>query len=240
MIKGNSVLALIIARGGSEGLHRKNILPLVGKPLIAWSIETALKSKYVDRCIVSTDDKEIAATAEKYGADIPFMRPKELATAESTGNSVIKHAILHLQDLNQLYKYTILLEPTSPLTETSDVDAALEKLIDNRKIADAIVGCSKVEYAHPVYDARINKNGLVEPYIGKIFKNYRRQDIEDLYYFDGSLYISDSNNFIENESFFHSKTLPYIVPRWKSFEIDSIVDFICVEAIINNLDKFQK
>ena len=113
MIKGNSVLALIIARGESEGLPRKNILPLVGKPLIAWSIEIALKSKYVDRCIVSTDDKEIAATAEKYGADVPFMRPKELATAESTGNSVIKHAILHLQDFLRSITWVAVITPCS-------------------------------------------------------------------------------------------------------------------------------
>ena len=92
MIDGKTVISIIPARGGSEGLPRKNILPLAGKPLIAWSIEIALGSQYIDRCIVSTDDKEIADIAEKYGAEIPFMRPKKFATAEATGNSVIKHA----------------------------------------------------------------------------------------------------------------------------------------------------
>ena len=240
MIDGKTVISIIPARGGSKGLPRKNILPLGGKPLIAWAIEIALGSKYIDRCIVSTDDKEIADIAEKYGAEIPFMRPKNFATAEATGNSVIKHALLHLQDLNQFYDYVVLLEPTSPLTESSDVDTALEKLKNNRDSADSITSVSKVEYAHPVYDTRINEKGLISPYIGKSFKSYRRQDIEDLYYIDGSLYISDSNSFIEKESFFHEKTMPYIVPQWKSFEVDSKIDLICIEAIINNLDLIDK
>ena len=122
------------------------------------------------------------------------------------------------------------------MTESSDVDLALEKLKNNRYSADSIVGVSKVEYAHPVYDTRINEKGLITPYIGKSFKSYRRQEIEDLYYIDGSLYISDSKIFMEKESFFHDKTMPYIVPRWKSFEIDSKIDLICVDAIIKNLD----
>jgi len=234
MINGKKVLSIIPARGGSEGLPRKNILPLGGKPLIAWSIEAALGSKYIDRCIVSTDDKEIAGIAEEYGAEIPFMRPKKFATSEATADSVIKHALIKLQDLNQFYDYIVFLEPTSPLTDSLDIDSALEKLKNNRDLADSIVSVCKVEYAHPIHDTRINEKGLISPYLGKIFKSYRRQDIEELYYMEGSLYISDTSSYVEKGIFFHDKTMPYIVPRWKSFEVDSKIDLICIEAIINN------
>ena len=234
MINGKSVFAIIPARGGSKGLPKKNIMPLAGKPLIAWSIEAAKRSNYIDHCIVSTDNKEIANVAKLHGCEVPFLRPKHLALDETPSIDVIIDAINFYVKKTINYNYLVLLEPTSPLRNSNDIDIALNKLNNNREKADSIVGVSKVESTHPVFDVKINKDGLIEPYIGKSFNVLRRQNIDELYFFEGSLYISDTEVLLNKKSFYHERTLPYIVPRWKSLEIDEMVDLIMAEALISN------
>ena len=241
MIDGNSVLAIIPARGGSKGLPAKNILNLLGKPLIGWAIDAAKNSIYVDRTIVSTDDPKIAEIAVKQGAEVPFIRPPGLATDTATTISVVEHALNYFSNNDEEYDYILLLEPTSPLTEASDVNLAFEELAKNQEIADSVVGVTKVISAHPVFDVTIGKNGLIQPYLGADFSSAgRRQDLAELYYFEGSLYISSVQTLLKERSFYHSRTLAYVVPRWKAFEIDDMVDFICVEAIMNNLDYIKQ
>lgn len=240
MINGNAVLAIIPARGGSKGLPRKNLLNLAGCPLLGWPVKAARGSKYVDRVIVSTDDEEIAKISKERGAEVPFLRPRELALDTSTTISVLEHAIECIKKEGCIYEYCLLLESTSPLTESADVDSALEKLDSNRDIADSIVGVSRVEAAHPTFDVFLNKKGLIEPYLTDGFSKIgRRQDLEDLYFFEGSLYISKTHILLEKRNFYHEKTLPYIVPRWKSIEVDEIVDLICIEAIMKSKDKLN-
>lgn len=240
MINGKAVLGLIPARGGSKGFPGKNIKELCGKPLVSWPIDTAKKSKYIDRVIVSTDSEKIAKVAESFGVEVPFKRPTEFATDTSSTFSVIEHLFHFLGAENETYDYLVLLEPTSPLTTFSDVDKALEMLVKNRGLADSIVSVSKIEATHPVFDVRINNKGLIEPYVGNGFNTFRRQEIDTLYYFEGSLYISDVSILIKEKSFYHNRTLPYIVPRWKAFEIDEPMDLICVEAIFKNLKLVEK
>lgn len=239
MINGETVLALIPARGGSKGLAGKNIKELHGKPLVGWPIEAAVQSKYVDRVIISTDDKKIAEIAKEQGAEVPFLRPTELAGDTATSISVIEHALQYCQSEGFSYRYLIYLEPTSPLTETEDVDKALELLISQRDIADAIVGISKVINAHPIFDVTVDEKGLIAPFITKSFSTPRRQEINDLYFFDGSLYISDVNSLLLKKTFYHERTLGFITPKWKSLEIDDLVDFVCIEAIIRNRHRFK-
>ena len=234
MINGKSVFAIIPARGGSKGLPKKNILPLAGKPLIVWSIEAAKRSNYIDHCIVSTDNKEIANVAKLHGCEVPFLRPKHLALDETPSIDVIIDAINFYVKKTINYNYLVLLEPTSPLRNSNDIDIALNKLNNNRQKADSIVGVSKVESTHPVFDVKINKDGLIEPYIGKSFNVLRRQNIDELYFFEGSLYISDTEVLLNKKSFYHERTLPFIVPMWKSLEIDEMVDLIMAEALISN------
>lgn len=241
MIANKTILAIIPARGGSKGLPGKNIIELCGKPLIVWSIEAGLGSKYVDEVMVTTDSVEIAEVAKRYGASVPFMRPAELATDTATTFDAIQHAIESYKErFQKTFDYVVLLEPTSPLRDSDDIDIALNKLDSNRKKADSIVGVSRVESAHPVFDVKINNDGLIEPYIGKTFNVLRRQDIEDLYFFEGSVYISDVEVLMKKGSFYHERTIPYIVPRWKSLEIDEMVDLITAEAIMNNLSILDK
>jgi len=235
VIAGKSILAVIPARGGSKGLPRKNILPLSGKPLIAWSIEAAKESQYIDKFIVSTDDKEIADVAKLYDCEIPFLRPDYLALDDTPSSDVIIHSIEYFAKKNIHFDYFILLEPTSPLRNSQDIDRAMEILNANREKADSIVGVSKVEAAHPVFDVRINATGLIEPYKCKNFELFKRQDIEPLYFFEGTIYISDTKVFLKQKSFYHERSMPYNVPRWKSLEIDNMLDLLIAETLIKNI-----
>jgi CMP-N,N'-diacetyllegionaminic acid synthase len=233
MIDNKKVLAIIPARGGSKGLPGKNIRPLHGKPLIGWPIQAAMRSRYIDRVVVSTDDPQIAAIARECGADVPFLRPAEFALDTSPSSDAVIHAINFCTAEDGDYDYIVLLEPTSPLTETADVDNALARLQGSDGLA--IVSVSKVESMHPVYCARVGESNFLQPYARESFaKPIRRQDVDAVYFFDGSLYISDTKKYLEAETFYHERTLPYIVPPWKALEIDTLLDFIKIEAIMQN------
>lgn len=241
MKNGNTILAIIPARGGSKGLPMKNILNLCGKPLLGWPVQAAKNSRYIDKVIVSTDDKTIAEVADRMGAEVPFIRPKELANDTASSISVIIHALDFFKNRGIDYKYVALLEPTSPLTESEDIDSAIENLCLKRDLADSIVGISRATSAHPAYAVVLESNGLINPFLQEDFRNaLRRQDITELYLFDGSFYISDVSVLLKEKSFYHKRTMGYITPKWKSFEVDDIVDMICVEAILNNIDKIKK
>jgi len=230
MINGKQILAIIPARGGSKGLPHKNIKDLYGKPLIAWSIEAAVKSKYIDRVIVSTDDEEIAQVAQKFGAEIPFMRPEELASDDSKTMDVVLHCINYFEETGEKNDIIVLLEPTSPLRETLDVDEAIENLVETQD-SESIVGISRVENTHPAFLVKL-ENKFLRPYLFNEFKILRRQEIDELYFYEGSLYISYADSLKNRKNFYHEKALGYIVPKWKSFEVDDITDFKIIEALL--------
>ncbi len=241
MYKGKRFLAIIPARGGSKGLPKKNIKSLLGKPLIAWTIEQALNSKYLDEVIVNTDDKEIAKISEAYGAKIPFIRPKNLALDETPTFDVIEHTVeFYKEKLNDEFDYIVLLEPTSPLREVYDIDRAIEILLNNKN-AKAIVSIAKLEGHHPQFNVILTEEGFIRNAISKKgrFNVIRRQDLEDVYFFDGTIYISETETLMKKRTFYHDKTLGYVVPKWKSLEIDDICDFICAESILNNIEKIK-
>ncbi|MEK6806056.1 MAG: acylneuraminate cytidylyltransferase family protein [Pseudomonadota bacterium] len=231
MIGGARVLALVTARGGSKGLPRKNLRHLAGRPLVGWSVQAARAARCVDRVVVSTDDGEIADCARAEGAEVPFMRPIDLASDTASSIEVVLHALNQLDGPS--FEYVVLLEPTSPLTEGADIDEALAVLAASRDRADAIVGVCRIEAEHPEYDVRITPQGLIRPFQAPDFKHLRRrQEIEELYFLEGTLYASSVQSLREQKSFCHSRTLPFVVPKWKSFEIDDLVDFVCIEAIM--------
>ena len=228
-------MAVIPARGGSKGLPGKNIKSLCGKPLVAWSIDQAKNSKYIDKIIVSTDDKNIAKTAKEYGAEVPFLRPVELAEDTTPTIDVLMHLIKYFENKKEQYDYLLLLEPTSPLREVSDIDNSIKKLFENDN-ADSVVGVAEVESVHPSFLAKFDLEGFLVPYVGK-FESKRRQDLEKLYFFEGSIYIAKISKLKENKSFYTRRTLGYLMPKWKSYEIDDTIDFLIVEAIIKNKNK---
>lgn len=228
-----NILALIPARGGSKGLPRKNILPLAGKPLIAWTIEQALESKYIDKVVVSTEDKEISDISKKYGAEVPFIRPEELASDEAKTMDVIIHALNWFENRGEHFDILVLLEPTSPLRDANDIDCCITTLLENVK-AKAVVSVTKLEGSHPEFNVIINEENFIRKADGSSdFKVLRRQELDDIYYFEGSVYVSYVDTLKKFKSFYHELTMPYIVPRYKAFEVDELCDLICIEALIN-------
>jgi CMP-N,N'-diacetyllegionaminic acid synthase len=232
MIKNHKVIAIITARGGSKGLPKKNIKELHGKPLIAWTIDSARKSKYLDKVIVSTDCKDISKVAMQFGAEVPFTRPLHLASDDSTSFDVLKHALEH-EKLKGTYEIVVLLEPTSPLRETFDIDTALENLVASEH-AKSIVGVSKAESQHPAFLYTLGSGQNLESLDNNSKKDIRRQDIGDVYFLEGSIYASWIDTLLRNKSFYHNKTIGYIVPKWKSFEVDDIIDWHTIDAMMKN------
>lgn len=238
MIQNSRVLCIVPARSGSKGLPGKNIRLLGGKPLLAWPVAAARASRYVDRVIVSTDNVEFAKIAVEYGAEVPFLRPAELAADDSPSSAAVLHVLDALAKEGDIYDYFVLLEPTSPLTEASDVDSALEALLAARRDADAIVSVSELVSSHPAFAVRVGEDRRVSPYSAIDFTRLpRRQDIDPVFALDGSLYISAVDAYREHRSFCHQRTLSHEMPRYKSFEVDDLVDFICIEAILGHHDQ---
>lgn len=232
MINGKSVLAIIPARGGSKGLPGKNIKELCGKPLIAWSIEAGLASQYIDEVMVTTDSEDIARIALEFGASVPFMRPAELASDTATSFDTVKHAIdFYQNELGKKFDYIVLLEPTSPLRVEQDIDNAIEQLLENPQ-ATAIVGICKTESQNPAFLIKKNINNFLIGYENKDMKIIRRQNISEVYFFEGSVYVSEIAGLLTKKTFYHEATLGYEFPKWKSIEIDDSDDFIMVEALM--------
>jgi len=233
LYKGKTILGLIPARGGSKGLPRKNIKPLLDKPLIAWTIEQALASKYFDRVIVSTDDKEIAKVSKKYGADVPFIRPKELAEDNAKGIDVVLHAIdwLKKNDRRKQYDLMMLLQPTSPLRATEDIDKAIELLF--LKKAKTIVSVCEVDH-HPLWANTLPENGCMKDFIRQEIMNKNRQELPIFYRLNGAIYLAYCDYIKEQESFFGEKTFAYIMPRERSIDIDNEADLKLAEILIKS------
>ena len=240
MIKNNKVLCLITARSGSKGLKNKNILKLGSHPLLAWPIQAAIKSKFIDDVVVSTDCTKIAKIARKYSAETPFLRPKYLAKDTSSSIDVILHALKKLnENYNRNYQYLILLEPTSPFTTAKDIDTSLKLLIKKNNYYKALISVTSADKYHPSYSLHLsNSMGLKKAnYI--VRKHTRRQDLESVYFPDGSIYISDVSYLEDKKSFYHTKTLGKEFPKWKSIEIDDLLDFNYAQSIINNNTNFK-
>jgi N-acylneuraminate cytidylyltransferase/CMP-N,N'-diacetyllegionaminic acid synthase len=238
--KGKNILGLIPARGGSKGLPRKNIKPLLGKPLIAWTIEQALASKYLDRIVVSTEDKEIAEVSKKYGAEIPFIRPKELAVDKARGIDVVLHAIDWLRESNKRKQYDLimLLQPTSPLRKCEDIDKSIELLF--LKEAKAIVSICEVDH-HPLWSNTLPEDGCMKDFIRKEIMNKNRQELPVFYRLNGAIYLAYCMYIEEQKSFVGKDTFAYIMPKNRSIDIDDEIDFKLAEILMkNNIINFTK
>ena len=222
------IVAIIPARGGSKGIPRKNIRLLAGKPLIAYSIEAALNSKYINRIIISTEDKEIADISRKYGAEV-IERPEELAKDNSQTIDVVKHVLENLKK-NESYTPDIiaLLQPTSPLRTKEDIDNGIELFVNN-KCGSVISVCEAI---HPVYWTFIIEKYLKPIFNWKYFLNKRRQDLPKTYILNGAVYITSFDNLYKYNSFFNRKIIPYIMQSKNSIDIDEKVDFEFVEFLL--------
>jgi N-acylneuraminate cytidylyltransferase/CMP-N,N'-diacetyllegionaminic acid synthase len=229
VFKGKKIIGIIPARGGSKGLPRKNILPLLGKPLIAWTIEHADSSKYLDRVIVSTDDSEIAEISKQYGVNAPFIRPSKLASDESKGIDVVLHAIEWLKNNKEACEIILLLQPTSPNRSYKDIDNSIELLFQEN--ARAIVSVCEVE--HPPYWANtLPQNHCMKNFISVEIKNKNRQELPTFYRLNGAIYLAYCNYLKTQNSFFGNDTYAYVMPRERSVDIDTENDFVLAEHLM--------
>lgn len=227
----NKILAIIPARGGSKGLIGKNIMPLLGKPLLVWSIEQAKNSKYIDEIFVSTDDAEIAKTAENAGINVPVLRPPELARDDSPTIDTIFHVLDYYGQKGIYFDIVVLLEPTSPLRKINDIDDAIKKLLDNISNSESLVSVGEVHMENPYIQKKIT-NGVVCTLIDTSDTYYQRQQLPTAYFPYGVIYMSTVNALRKYKSFYQDNTIPYQIDRWQNYEIDDIFDFYCIEAIM--------
>ncbi|MCZ8157111.1 MAG: acylneuraminate cytidylyltransferase family protein [Leptospira sp.] len=200
-------LAIIPARGGSKGLPKKNIKELNGKPLIAWSIESAKKSTLIDKCIVSTDSEEIANVARQWGGEV-LMRPPELATDESTTIELVQYHSKIFEDATNF----IVLQPTSPLREKSLIDSCIKMYLsgDYTNLATGF-WCKYKEFG--------------------THNNLRRQDYKGFFYDDGSVYIL-SKHIVTQGLWFGNNICKYEIEKYQNFEIDDEIDFVILETLL--------
>ena len=227
MIDKKYILAVIPARGGSKGLPRKNILALAEKPLIAWSIEAAKGSKYIDRLILSSEDKTIIKIARDYGCEVPFIRPANLATDQASTINVLKHA---MENITGKYHLLVLLQPTSPLRISKDIDNAIELLI--KKKANSVISVVKTDHP-PDWSAPLNNDMNMKYFVEKTILGKRRQDYPDFYRINGAVYVVEIAFFLRSMSFFGEGTYAYKMPKSRSIDIDSLIDFKIAEVLIN-------
>lgn len=224
MLNGKTFLAIIPARGGSKRLSRKNVLDLCGKPLIAYSIEAGLKSKYISKVVVTSDDNEILTISKEYGAEIT-KRPDYLANDTAKTFDAIKHTIENMQK----YDYIVLLQPTSPLRNESHIDEAIELL--ELKKADAIVSVCEMEHS-PLWSNTLPQNGSMKNFLREEILNKRSQDLETYYRLNGAIYICKTEKLLSEESFFlRDNIFAYKMDRLNSIDIDEEIDFKVAEIL---------
>ena len=224
MIEDKSVLAIIPARAGSKGIKNKNINKFCGLPLIAHSINQAKDSKYVDKVIVSTESNIIKNIALDFGAEVPFMRPLTLANDTAGNNNVILHVLDNLK-----FDIFILLQPTSPLRKTYDIDTSLKEMVDNK--ASIMFSIYKVK--NYIYGFNINNSRrvIMNKRITNISTN--RQDHNNYYTVNGAIYAAYSHYFKKVKSFITPKTYTYLMPLDRSIDIDEMADWDFAEKLYN-------
>ena len=234
MYKGNSFLAIIPARSGSKRLPDKNILDLLGKPLIGWTIEAATNSKYVDHVVVSTDSQKILNISEKFGVKVPFKRPAELAYDNSSSMDVVIHAITELKNIGKKYDYIILLQPTSPLRTCDDIDKSIEQIIERSD--EAVISVTKSKHS-PLWSNILPKNKSMSDFINKDIVDMRSQDLPEYYQLNGAIYLIKTKKIFDqkNPSFFlREKISAYIMDEKHSVDIDTKIDFDLAQIILKN------
>jgi pseudaminic acid cytidylyltransferase len=226
-------VCIIPARGGSKRIPRKNIKEFNGKPLIAYSIEAALKSGCFDRVVVSTDDDEIANTAMSFGAEAPFLRPTNLSNHTTGTLEVIKHAIEHLEQLGEKFQSICCLYATAPFIQAETIALAYEQL----KSSKAEYCFTATSFASPIQRAfKITKQNRAEMFYPKYYKR-NSQDLIEAYHDAGQFYWGKAEVFKQMKPIYSKFSSPYILPRYLVLDIDTMEDWKHAEFMYQVLDK---
>lgn len=221
------IISIIPARGGSKGIPRKNVKLLAGKSLIAYTIEGALRSKYLNRVVVSTEDEEIENVSKQYGAEV-IKRPAILAQDDSSTIDSVFHVLETLDLQKEKKSVVILLQPTSPLRSSEDIDNAIKLFLTNE--CESVI--SVCESGHPLYWAYKIDDKYLKPILGDSYLKMRRQNLPKSYMPNGAIYVSTVEILQEYRSFNSSKILPYMMSSMESVDIDTELDFMVAESIL--------
>lgn len=208
-------------------MPRKNVLPVAGKPLIAWTIEAGRASKYIDRLILSTDDPEIAETGRTWGVEVPFTRPAALARDDTPTMDVIRHALQMLPG----YELIVVLQPTSPLRLPEDIDGCLEEML--RRGAQTCASVTESGYV-PEWMYRLDASGRLHPVVARSESVRRRQDSEGTYVLNGAVYVGFRSVFENQDYLVDRNTVAYLMPRQRSFDVDELLDLQICEWLIQS------
>ena len=219
-----NTFALIPARGGSKGIPRKNVKQIAGKPLIVWTIEAALRSSLLSAVVVSTDDDEIAEIARGAGAQVPFMRPAELAQDQTPGLAPVLHALDQLPH----YDSVLLLQPTSPLRATEDIDGCLG-LVSQRE-ASSVVSVTEA-VTHPYWTYRLDADQTMTRFVDAELIA-RRQDLPPVFALNGAMYFAEANWLRRSSSMVSAETLAYVMSREHSIDLDTPLDWKFAELLL--------
>ena len=234
MVNDKLVIAIVCARGGSKGLPGKNIRPIGGKPLLAWTIEEARHSQTLDRLILSSDDPLIVDVAGQYGCEAPVPRPAKFATDESPVEDAILHA---LEALTEKYDYVALLQPTSPLRLAEDLDGCIRLCIER----EAPFAFTIVEPAsNPNLSFYLKSDGQLEPQSGESFyelKSRRRQDLPKIAAPNGAVFVARVSDLQKSRSFYGKGAVGYMMPPERSVDIDREFDFMIAETLLQERAK---
>jgi CMP-N-acetylneuraminic acid synthetase len=218
------LLALIPARGGSKGIPRKNIRTLFGKPLLQWSIDAALAASCVDHVVVSTDDPEIAEVAKAGGAEVPFLRPAELASDTAPGIAPVLHALEQLPQVSDL----LLLQPTSPLRTSADIEAVVAlRQQAGRESAVSLTPSAK----HPAWMYTLSQDHHLEPLL-QMDGAHCRQQLPLAYVLNGALYLASRSFLMNEQAFIRQDTVGYVMPPERSVDIDTLFDWQWAEFLM--------
>lgn len=216
-------MALITARAGSKRLPQKNILDIAGRPMVEWTVNAAMNSKLVNRVVVSTDGFEIARICNNAGAEVPFFRPSKLAEDDTPHIEVVLHALDWMRN-NEKYEpdAVCLLQPTSPLRISKDIDEAIEKYCNWRP--EALISVSLSPY-HPVFMRKVDKKtNILKKIVEDECPYQRHQDLSETYYVNGAIYLCSTLSLRADRTFYPKESAAYIMPSERSLQVDSLYE----------------
>ena len=228
-----AVLAVIPARGGSKGVLRKNVRLLCGKPLISWTIEAAMRVSLIDQIIVSTEDEEIAQIANSYGNLAPFKRPQELAEDLSPTLPVVQHVVYEIEKAGKTVDVIVLLQPTTPLRLSSDIELGLIKL--KKTECDSVVSVVDVGGFHPYRMKKLMEGERLVNFVDQGHEDMRpRQELPPIYIREGSIYIAKRDMVMNQNSLVGGDVRGLVISPHRSVNIDTMFDFERAERLLSN------
>lgn len=233
MINNNSIICIILARGGSKGFPGKNVKPLLGKPLLYYTVKAVQNAEIFDRVILSTDNEKIARIAENMGVEVPFLRPKELAQDDSSALDAIQHALEWVEQNDKRYDYVQYIFPTAPLRTSEDILNALNILFE--KNGDMVISVCETDHPSQWSNALPRDNSL-RGFIKSEYRGKNRQNLPKTYRINGAIYVGKWDIFYYKKDWFDQDTFACIMPRERSIDIDTPTDFKLAQLLMESND----